>query len=292
MRPLFQPPEWSLPTLESSSGCFETMRAYGGRIFRLPAHLDRLYASAKYMGLTIPEAPEPFGRRLTQALRKARWQEAVVRVALIPEKTMESSRFEVRRSKLKRPSLHSAFRAASPSIAVVPAQAPPPELYRRGLQVAVVPTRKFPVSQIDPQAKFSARLGSVMALLDGQLRRADEILFLDGPGYVTESTASNFGIILRGELLAAPCWMGRLAGITWQGLIEVASALKIPVRETPLTRHDVYNADEAFMSSTLKEIIAVTQIDGRRIGNGKPGPVVARLHRAFQALVRRELRLK
>ena len=232
MRPLFQPPEWTLPTLESSSGCFETMRAYGGRIFRLPAHLDRLYASAKYMGLTIPEAPEPFGRRLVQALRKARLQEAVVRVALIPEKTMESSRFEVRGSKFKRPSLHSAFRiphsefrVASPSIAVVPAQAPPPELYRRGLQVAVVPTRKFPVSQIDPQAKFSARLGSVMALLDGQLRRADEILFLDGPGYVTESTASNFGIIVRGEFVSAPCWMGLLAGITWQGLIEVASAL-------------------------------------------------------------------
>lgn len=265
-----RPETWSLPTLETASGCFETMRAYQGRLFRLDGHLERLFASMRYLGVRLDGSPQALRQQLLKALADARLKEAVVRVALIPD----------------------AKRVARPSIVVAPAIVPAAALYRRGLRVAVVPTRKFPVSQIDPQSKFSARQGSVMALLDAQLRDVDEALFLDGPGFVTESTASNFGIIERGRFVAAPCWLGLLAGITWMALEEVARSLKIPIEERPLTRHEIYNADEAFMSSTLKEIIAVTTIDGRRIGSGKPGPVVARLHRGFQALARRELRLK
>ncbi|MBI4354307.1 MAG: aminotransferase class IV [Candidatus Omnitrophica bacterium] len=265
---LLDPPRWTLPSPESASGCFETMRAYQGKIFRLPAHLGRLFASAKYLGFRMPLESHQLGRRLIERLRASGLEEAVVRVACLPD----------------------ANRAAVPSIVVQPAQRPSPAMYRRGIRITVVPTRKFPVSQIDPRSKFSSRLGSVMAVVEAQLRGADEAVFLDGTGSVTESTASNLGLVKHGCLVAPPGWMGLLAGITWQAVTDVARALRMPVREVPLTRHDVYNADEAFLASTLKEVLAVTQVDGRRIGTGKPGPYTKRLHRGFQELVHREIR--
>ena len=267
MASLREPRAWTLPTLETASGCFETMRVYGGRIFRLHAHLARLYASAQYLHVSMPLTPPQLGRQLTAALQRSGLNEAVVRVAMIP----------------------NAQRIAAPSIVVQSVTPPTPQMYRRGIHISVVPTRRFPISQIDPQSKFSARLGSVQAVMEAQLRGADEALFLDGlGGYVTESTASNLGMIKAGTCYAPPCWLGLLAGITWQVLFEAAQQMQMPTREVPLTRHDVYNADELFLTSTIKEILAVTKVDGRTIGTGKPGPYTQRLHRAFRAITRRE----
>ena len=263
-----EPALWPLPTPASASGCFETMRAYQGKIFRLEGHLDRLYASLHYLGLRMPLAPRQLAQRLGRALRASGLREAVVRIALVPDATRE----------------------ASTSIVVQPARPLPASWYRRGIRIAIVPTRKFAVGQIDPQAKFSARLGSVMAVMEAHVRKVDEAIFLDGTGSVTESTASNLGIITRGRLVSPPGWLGLLAGITWQAVTEVARARGIAVVESPLTRHDLYNADEVFLSSTLKEVLAVTRVDGRVIGTGKPGACTKRLHRGFRELVRRELR--
>jgi branched-chain amino acid aminotransferase len=168
---------------------------------------------------------------------------------------------------------------------------PPASLYRRGIRLAIVPTRKFSVHAVDPQAKYSARLGSVLAVQDAQLRKADEALWVDAMmGSVTESTASTFGLIREGTIVTPPCSLGLLAGITRDVLFELAASLRIPIRETPLTRHEVYNAAEVFLLSTLKEILPVTDVDGRRIGTGKPGPMARRLLQAFRRLVRKELR--
>ena len=249
---------------------FETMRAYRGRIFRLQGHLDRLYASAQLLGTVILRDRQQLAKQLTTALVRSGLQEAVVRAALIPQgKGM-----------------------AKPHIVVQPAQRPPPSSYQRGLRIAVVPAKKFSVGSITPQAKYSARLGSVMAVADAQLRGVDEALFLDETGSVTESTASNLGIVKRGAIHTPPCWLGLLAGITRDALPELAATLRLTFAEVPLTRHDLYNADEAFLTSTLKEVIPVTEIDGRRIGPGRPGPVTRQLHRAFRKLVARELNLQ
>ena len=263
------PPRWTLPSADSSSGCFETMRAYAGKIFRLEAHLQRLSASANHLGVRLSMRPGPLGRRLTQAVARSGIREAIVRVALIPD----------------------AQRLATPSIVVQPVPLPPPSAYRRGIRLAVVPTKKFSVSQIDPQAKFSSRLGSIMAVMEAHLRGADEAIFLDATGSVTESTASNLGVIKAGRFLAPPCWLGLLAGITWHAVAEVARDEGMLIQEVPLTRHDLYNADEVFLSSTIKEVLAVTNVDGRMISDGHPGPYTRRLHRAFRRLVTRELRL-
>lgn len=267
MPPLIEPATRKLPAAWTSNGCFETMRAYGGRIFRLGDHLDRLYASATFLGTRPPEDRRALGRRLTDALTRSRLQEAVVRVALAPGAVHES---------------------AHPSIVVQPVTLPTAAAYRRGLRLAIVPARKFSIASITPQAKYSARLGSVLAVADAQLRGVDEALFMDAMGSVTESTASNVGIVSRRVIATPPCWLGLLAGITRDVLCELAGELRLAIREVPLTRHDVYNADEAFLTSTIKEIIAVTWVDGRRIGDGRPGPVTQQLHRAFRRLVRRE----
>ena len=273
MRASTEPATWDLPEPHTSSGCFETMRVYGGTIFRLASHLERLSASAQSLGVRLSIASDQLGRQLSAAVRRSGLNEAIVRVAMIPSSS--------------RP-LH---RLASPSIVVQAVPLPPPILYRRGLRLAVVPTRKFPIAQINPQAKFSARQGSVLAIMESQLRGADEAIVLDPSGYVTESTASNLGMIKDEAFLAPPCWLGLLPGITWQAVEEVARRLGLSVQEVPVTRHELYNAEEVFLTSTIKEVIPVTQIDGRRIGTGKPGPWTRRLHRGFRAVVRRELSL-
>ena len=268
--PLVEPPQMGLPREAASHGCFETMRAYGGRIFRLEDHLDRLYASAQFLGTRAPADRGGLARQLVGALARSRLKEAVVRVALLPRRG----------------------RDAAPSIVVQPAIRLSPAAYRRGIRISVVPARKFSVGSIDPRAKYSARLGSILAVMDAQLRGVDEAVFMDQMGSVTESTASNFGMVARGAILTPPCWLGLLAGITRDVLFELAAELRIPpIREEPLTRHDLYNADEAFLTSTLKEFLGVTWIDGRKIGDGRPGPVTQQLLLAFRRLVARELDL-
>ncbi|MBI3996682.1 MAG: aminotransferase class IV family protein [Candidatus Omnitrophica bacterium] len=264
---LADPRQRLLPRETGANGCFETMRAYRGRIFRLDDHLDRLDASVTYLSTPFQMPRRILRHKLITALARSGLKEAVVRIALMVEPDGE----------------------AYPSIVVRAATLPPPLAYARGIRLAVVPARKFSVASIDPQAKYSARLGSVMAVADAQLRHVDEALFMDAMGSVTESTASNLGIVSRGTILTPPCWLGLLAGITRDVLFELAASLRLPIRETPLTRHDLYNAEEAFLTSTLKDVLPVTRIDGRAIGTGRPGPVSKRLLHAFRTLVRTEL---
>jgi len=268
MPPWVEPSTWNVSRDTTANGCFETMRAYEGRIFRLEAHLSRLAASCQDLGLPMPDR-HTLARQLTRALAAAHIKEAMVRIALMPSRSLPP--------------------AAAPSIVVQPVPVPAASAYRRGIRLAIVPTRKFPIGAIDAQAKYSARVGSVLAVLDAQLRGADEALWVDAMGYVTESTASNLGIVREGAVMTPPCHLGLLAGITRDVLFELAATLRIPIRETPLTRHEVYNAAEVFLLSTLKEVLPVTDVDGRRIGKGSPGPVTQRLLRAFRALVKREL---
>lgn len=281
---LVKPASGPLPRAMTSNGCFETMRVYRGRIFRLAAHMERLAASAQDLGVALPWDRREGARQLQRALASSGLQEAVVRIALFPR----SRSLPPAAALPSPPHAKRGVPGSVASIVVQPAHLPPASAYRRGIRLAVVPTRKFPVSTIDNQAKYSARLASVMAVADAQLRGADEALWMDALGYVTESTASNFGIVREHTIVTPPCWLGLLAGITRDVLCELAVSLRIPLRELPLTRHEIYNAEEAFLTSTLKEVLPVTAIDGRRIGTGTPGPVSKRLLTAFRALVKRE----
>lgn len=267
---IVEPASGPLPSPEAqANGCFETMRAYQGKLFRLEGHLDRLYGSAQFLGTQAPSDRKAFARQLTDALKRSGIKEAVVRVALIPQPGKD----------------------ARPHIVVQEALMPSAQNFRQGIRIAVVPAKKFSMGSITPQAKYSARLGSVMAVSDAQLRKVDEALFLDETGSVTESTASNFGMIKNGTVYTPPCALGLLAGITRDVVGEIAADAGAQFVEAPLTRHDCYNADEAFLTSTLKEVLGVVEIDGRTIGTGRPGPITQKLLKAFRALVRRELKL-
>ena len=241
---------------------------YHGRIFRLDGHLERLYASARFLGTNLPKERGELGEVLTDMVARSGLKEAVVRIAFIPQGRSQ----------------------ARSHIVVQTAQMPSASTYRHGIHVAIVPARPFSIGSISPQAKYSARMGSVMAVADAQLRDVDEALFMHASGFVTESTASNFCVVRKGTICTAPYSLGLLAGVTRDVIFELAERLYIPIKETHLTRHDVYNSEEAFLTSTIKEVLAVTLVDGRRIGAGRPGPVTKRLHRAFRQLVRQEMR--
>ena len=300
---LTDPMVGALPDEFTSSGCFETMRAYRGRIFRLTAHLDRLEASATFVGIRLPWTKRRLAIRLRRALARSALKEAVVRLALLPSPPSRSTRHAARGDVVNPVTTASRpcpVRASSNGaglrghgvkthVVVQAIQRPPETTYRRGITVACVPSRKFAVGSITPQAKYSARLGSVLAVSDAQVRGVDEAIFLDPMGVVTESTASNLGIVRDGALVSPPCWLGLLPGITRDVLAELAVTLGMALTEMPLTRHDVYNAREVFLLSTIKEVLPVTTVDGRRIGDGRPGPITKRLHQAFRALVRREI---
>lgn len=290
MPSVVEPTHGPLPTELASNGCFETMRAYGGRIFRLDQHLERLLTSAQYLGIPMSASPRQLKAKLLRVLSASGLREALVRIALLPGTPSSAV-----------PRLRSGFRPmvgqerrpwgsrVLPSIVVQRIHPPSPKAYRQGIRVAVVPTRPFSIGAITAQAKYSARLSSIMATVEAQLRGVDEALFMDPLGSVTESTASNFSMIKGGTLISPPCWLGLLQGVTRDVVAELAHALRIPWQEVPLTRHEVYGADEAFLSSTTKEILPVTTIDGRTIGTGAPGPMTKRLHRAFRQLVQREV---
>ncbi len=280
--PHLEPATGVLPHEKLSHGCFETMRAYEGKVFRLEDHLDRLYASAKFLGTQAPSNRKSFALQLTGALQRSKIKEAMLRVALIPRPDDNASRGGGLQPKAE----------SKPHIVVQPVPVSSKEAYRKGIRVAVIPARKFSVGSIDPRAKYSARLGSVLAVIDAQLREVDEAIFLDETSSVTESTASNFGIIRKGVIQTPPCWLGLLAGITRDVLFELAVILSLSIEEVPLTRHDIYNADEAFMTSTLKEVLGVSEIDGRRIGSGRPGPLTGKLLQGFRMLVKKELNLR
>lgn len=266
MPPRAEPTQWNVLDVETGNGCFETMRAYRGRIFRLEAHLERLEASAQFLGLAMPDRARLIAS-LNGALARSRIAEATVRIAMMPR----------------------LGAAAEHAIVVRPAIVPPASAYRRGARLAVVPTRTFSIGGVSQQAKYSARLGSVFAVMEAQLRGADEALWLDANGCVTESTASNFACLRDGTLLTPLCNQGLLPGVTRAVLFELAAELSVPSGEARLTRHEVYNAQEAFLLSTLKEVLPVTNIDGRAIGSGRPGPMAKRLLAAFRRLVKREI---
>lgn len=266
MPKLVHPENFDLPTEWNSNGCFETMRVYRGRMFRFDAHLDRLYASAKSLG-TITPSRKNVRREVLSLLEKSQMKEAVVRIAFYPQ----------------------SGQVAQLVTKVLPVPKISPDAYRKGIEVAIVPGQSFQVSAIDAKAKYSARLGSKLAIMDAQVRGVDEAVFMGPHGYVTENTASNIGLVKNGQIKTPPCSLGLLWGITRDVLFQIGEEIQMPVQEMPLTRHDFYNADEVFMTSSIKEVMPVTRMDGRLIAQGKPGPVTQKLRERFHACMLREI---
>ena len=254
-------------------GIFEGIRFYNGRVFRLEEHLDRLWDSARSICLEIPISREEMTEALLETIRKNGLRDGYIRQIV----TRGVGNLGLNPLQCKRPSII----IIAATIALYPE-----EVYRNGLTIVTCATRRMNAAALNPAVKSLNYLNNVMARIEANLAGADEALMLNDAGNVAECTADNVFIIKKGQIFTPPITAGALRGITRAVAFEIADELGIKITETDITRHDVFVADECFLTGTAAEVIPVIKADGRVIGTGKPGPISTRMIARFRELVR------
>lgn len=250
-------------------GIFEGIRAYNGRVFKLDEHLDRLYESAHSIMLNIPLSKEEMRETVLETCRRNGLRDCYIR--LVVSRGTGDLGLDPRKC-----------RQATVIVIADRIQLYPEEMYRNGLRVATVPTRRNAAETLNPRIKTLNYLNNVMAKIEANLAGYPEVIMLTAEGYVAECTGDNIFIIRKGTLITPPKHMGILEGITRNTIMDLARERGIPVVEEVFTRHDLFNADESFLTGTAAEAIPVVEADGRRIGDGRPGPITTALIAAFR----------
>ena len=254
-------------------GVFEGMRAYGGRVFRLAEHLERLWHSARAIALEIPVTREALARTVDETVAANGQPDGYVR--LVVTRGAGTLGLDPNRTS------HPQVIVIVDTIALYPR-----EHYERGLRIVTAATQRTHPAALSPRIKSLNYLNNIMAKLEGMQAGCVEALMLNHKGEVAECTADNVFAVRRGTVVTPPPDAGILEGITRGAVMELALAAGIDCRETTLTRHDLYTADEVFITGTAAEVVPVVEIDGRKIGTGVPGPVTKRLASDFHRLVR------
>ena len=253
-------------------GVFEGIRVYGGKIFRLQEHLERLYDSAKAIWLTIPMSRDEMAAITEEAVRRSGIAEAYIRHVV----TRGVGDLGLDPRKCPKPSI---------LIIVDTIKLWPEQVYEAGLNVITAGTPIPQRESLSPRVKSLNYLAHILAKIEGIHAGADEVLMLDSAGAVAEGSGQNLFVVKHGTLRTLPAYAGILKGVTRDVVIELATEAGYPVEETILNRYDVYTADEAFFTGTASELVAIRQLDGRIIGAGRAGPVTRDLRARFQALV-------
>lgn len=254
-------------------GIFEGIRFYNGRVFRLEEHLERLWDSARSICLEIPISRAEMTEALLETIRRNDLREGYIRQIV----TRGVGNLGLNPAQCKRPSII----IIATTIALYPK-----EVCERGLTVVTCATRRTSPAALNPAVKSLNYLNNVMARIEANLAGADEALMLNEAGNVAECTADNVFIIKRGHIFTPPIAAGALRGITRSVVFDIAAELGLKITETDITRHDVFVADECFLTGTAAEVIPVVKADGRTIGSGKPGSITARMISRFRALTR------
>ena len=250
-------------------GIFEGIRIYGGRIFRESEHLDRLFQSAKAIRLAVPMTHE----ELSTAMREAMNANGITEdgyIRLVVTRGVGSLGISIQKT-----SCPSVFVIAD-KIALYP-----PEVYERGLHCIISSLARNHPNTTSPRIKSLNYLNNVLAKAEALDLGADEAIMLTTDGYVSECTGDNIFLVRDGELYTPPASMGILEGITRNLVMELARNRGIAVHEVGLIRHDLCIADECFGTGTAAEIVPITKIDGRDVGDGFPGPITAQLSQDF-----------
>src|SRR2546425_3983728 len=253
-------------------GVFEGIRAYNGRVFKLKRHMDRLFQSAKAIDLKIPHTKDEIGRISLETCRRNEIKEGYIR----PIITRGPGDLGLDPRKCK--SGPSIVVIAQPSINLLG------KVYERGLRVVTSSYRRVPPQSLSPSIKSLNYLNNIMARVEANQYGADEALMLDIHGYVSEATADNF-FIVRNSTVTTPFSSTNLPGVTRETVLDIAPQLGLKPEERFFTLYDVWASDEAFITGTAAEIGPVVELDGRAIGDGKPGPTTKRIMKAFRDLV-------
>lgn len=252
-------------------GVFEGIRAYNGKVFKLKEHIDRLYESARSIDLSIELTKEQMARVVLDTVAKNGLKDAYIRLVvsrgrgdlgLDPRKCSKSLVFCI-----------------AAQIELYPRW-----VYENGLEIVTVATRRNIPEAVNPRIKSLNYLNNILAKIEANRAQVMEALMLNYEGYVAEATGDNIFIVKKGALITPPPSVGILEGITRATVMELAKKINLTVEEKLFTRHDVYVADECFLTGTAAEVVPVVKVDGRSIGTGKPGQITLQLMRMFREL--------
>ncbi len=254
-------------------GVFEGIRSYGGKVFRLEAHLDRLWNSAKAILLDIPLSKEAMAQAIKDTLAVNNIKDGYIRVVVT--RGVGSLGLD-------------PDRCSEPQVIIITDYISlyPNELYEQGLEIVTVSTLRNHPAALNPRIKSLNYLNNILAKIEGAQAGCIEALMLNCRGEVAECTGDNIFIVRKGRLLTPPNEACILEGITREVVIDLARQAGIEVLEVTLTKHDVYIADECFLTGTAAEVVPVVMVDSRPIGSGAPGPVTCDLMARFRILTR------
>ena len=252
-------------------GVFEGIRAYHGRVFKLREHIDRLFDSAKAIMLKVPMTSKALREAVVATCRRNRIRDGYIRLVV----TRGTGTLGLDPDRCKKGSV---------IIIAGRIQLYPKELYEKGMALITVPTTRNFANAINPAIKSLNYLNNILAKIEAKIGGCEEAIMLNPEGFVAECTGDNVFIVQGGQLLTPPLSAGALRGITRGAVLNLAREQGIEASEPALSRYDLYCADECFITGTAAEIVPVVKIDGRVIGNGRPGKLTRRFIQAYHAL--------
>jgi branched-chain amino acid aminotransferase len=253
-------------------GVFEGIRLYGGNIFRLEEHLERLEYSAKAILLQSPLTRAELSWATCETCRQNSLTDAYIRLVI----TRGVGDLGL-----------APWLCPKPTVFIIASKISlyPQEHYDNGLAIVTVPTRRISPAALPPTIKSLNYLNNILGKIEARQFGALEAIMLNDQGYVAECTADNVFIVHKGAIITPAASAGALKGITRDTVIDIARELGVPLRESNMTRYDIWCADECFLTGSGAEVIPVVKLDGRVIGDGKPGAITHRVLQAFRQRV-------
>lgn len=255
-------------------GAFEGIRSYNRLVFKLKEHIDRLYETLHTLMIDPKMTKEQVSGAIIGTLKENNLSDAYIRV--IVTRGEGDLGLDPRKCHGK-----PGLIIIADKITLYPA-----ELYEKGMEIITVPTVRNHPEALNPQLKSMNYLNNVLAKIEANISGFNEAIMLDYQGMVAECTGDNIFVVKNGRMMTPA--QGRLRGITRDAVMDLAAKAKIPVFETMMTRHEVYNAEECFLTGTAAEIIPVVKVDGRLIGDGKPGKITQQMLVAFHKLTKQD----
>ncbi len=256
-------------------GVFEGIRAYNCLIFKLKEHIERLFASAKAIQLEMPVSKRKLSDYVAATLKTNKLKDAYIR--LVVTRGVGDLGLDYRKCK------QATFFIITDKIALYPDQ-----FYKKGMEIITVATRRNTPEALNPQIKSLNYLNNILAKIEAVNAGVEEAIMLNQNGFVTECSGDNIFMVKGSKLFTPPVFMGVLEGITRDCVMDISLKSALTSEEKVLTRYDLYNADEVFLTGTAAEIIPVVKIDGRVINDGKPGAHTAELMKEFKKLTKTE----